>query len=218
MPAGPTGMTYDSLLQNLRDYTEAGSTSNAAFTRTAPQVINNAERSLADRLKIQGYREVLTGNLTAENNVLSKPNGWRNTVTFTIGTGTQFKQRRILRMRGYEYIRTLAPNDTVYGVPQWYCDYDYNHWLIAPSPSEAYPFEIIIYRLPDLLSPSNQQNYLTQYVPNMLLFQCLVNMEPFLKDDSRIPTWKLLLEEEFKAVNAQELAKIVDRAQTRTSA
>jgi hypothetical protein len=218
MPSGPTGMTYSSLLQNLRDYTEAGSTSNASFTRTAPQLINNAERSLADRLKIQGYRDVMTGTLAQQNNVLAKPEGWRNTVTFTIGTGASLNYRRILRMRSYEYIRALAPNDQIYGEPQWYCDYDYNHWLLAPTPAEAYPFEIIVYRLPDLLSESNQTNYLTQYVPNMLLFQCLVNMEPFLRNDPRIATWKLLLEEEFKAVNAQEIAKIVDRAQTRSSA
>lgn len=216
--SGPTGMTFTSLVQNLKDYTEAGSSSNAAFLRTLPQVINNAERSLADKLKIQGYRDVLTGTLIAQNNVLSKPDGWRNTVTFTIGQGTNNATRKILRMRSYEYIRMIAPTDNSYDTPSWYCDYDYNHWLFAPTPDQAYPFEAIVYRLPPLLSDSNQQNYLTQYVPNMLLFQCLVNMEPFLKNDPRIATWKLLLDEEFAAVNAQEIAKIVDRGQTRTSA
>lgn len=214
---GPTGMTFNSLKQSIRDYVERGS-SNASFERQLPQIINNAERSLADRLKIQGYRDVLTGEMTAQSYVVPKPDGWRNTVTFTIGYGVDFKQRRVLRPRSYEYLTMVEPDRSVYDVPRWYVDYNYDNWMVVATPDQAYPFEIIVYRLPNLLSDSNQQNYLTQYTPNLLLFQCLANLEPFLKNDARIATWKELLAGEFEAINAEEIAKIVDRGQTRTSA
>lgn len=216
MPTGPNTMTFDSLQQSLKDYVERGATG-AAFLRQLPQIINNAERSLADRLKIQGYRDVLNGQMVAESYVVTKPAGWRNTVTFTIGVGTGSAQRRVLRPRSYEYMQMIEPDRTSYDAPQWYTDYDLEHWYVAPTPDIAYRFEAIVYRLPNLLSESNQQNYLTQYVPNLLLFQCLTNLEPFLKNDPRIVTWQKLLADELGAIDAQEIAKVVDRGQTRTS-
>lgn len=217
MPAqGPSTMTFDSLKQSLRDYVERG-TQNPAFVRQLPQIINNAERSLADRLKIQGYRDVLTGAMQSQNWTIAKPDGWRNTVTFTIGAGASGDNRRILRPRSYEYMTMIEPDRSSYDTPQWYTDYDYGNWYVAPTPDRAYNFEIIVYRLPNLLSESNQQNYLTQYTPNLLLFQCLTNLEPFLKNDPRIITWQKLLADELGAIDAQEIAKVVDRGQTRTS-
>lgn len=212
-----TGMTFSSLVQDLYDYVERGSASDTTFIRQVPRVINNAERSLADRLKIQGYRDVLTSTLVAQDQAVPKPSGWRNTVTFSIGTGTSNATFKILRARSYEYLRMIAPDPTAYDQPAWYTDYDFNHWFVAPTPDKAYPFQAIVYRLPDLLSPSNQTNYLTQLVPNLLLYECLTNLEPFIKNDTRVPLWKTLRDEEMAAVNAQEVAKLVDRAQTRTS-
>lgn len=217
MPTGASTMTFATLKQSLQDYAQRG-TQNPAFVRQLPQIINNAERSLADRLKIQGYRDVFTGQMTSQSYVVPKPAGWRNTSTFTVGVGTNGAQRRVLRPRSYEYMQMIEPDRTLYDAPQWYTDYDLENWYVAPTPDSAYRFEIIVYCLPNLLSESNQQNYLTEYVPNLLLFQCLTNLEPFLRNDPRILMWQKLLAEELSAINAQEIAKVVDRGQTRTSA
>jgi hypothetical protein len=210
-------MTFDSLTQDLKWYTERGSSSDTAFNTELPRLINRAERSLANALKIQGYIDVLTGTMTAQSQVIPKPDGWRNTVTFTIGTGTDYLTRKLLRARSYEYMRLISPDPTQYDTPSWYTDYNLDNWYVAQTPDRAYPFEIIIYRLPDLLSSSNQQNYLTKYTPNLLLYQCLVATEPFIKNDARLATWKDLLATEFKQVDAEEIRKIVDRTQTRQS-
>ena len=211
-----TGMTFSSLKQSLKDYTEHGSSSDTAFLRQLPQIINNAERSLANVMKVQGYMEVLTNTMVAHDQAIPKPSGWRNTVTFSIGTGTSNASYKILRARSYELMRMIAPDPTAYDRPTWYSDYDYNHWFVAPTPDQAYPYQAIVYRLPDLLSDSNQTNYLTDLVPNFLLFECLTNMEPFLRNDARMPMWKEMRDDEFKAVDFQEVRKMADRAQTRT--
>ena len=215
--ATPTGMTFNSLSQSLDDYVERGSASDTEYLRQRPQIINNAERSLADRLKIQGYRDVMTGALTAEVQSVAKPSGWRNTATFSIGTGTNNRTYKVLRARSYEYLRAAYPDPLSFDTPSWYTDYDFNHWFVAPCPDQAYPFQIIVYRLPPLLSDSNQVNYLTQYTPNLLLFECLTNMEPFLRNDPRMQMWKDMRDEELSSINAQEIQKIVDRGQTRTT-
>lgn len=213
----PTAMTFDSLVQDIKDYLERGSVTDERVLRQIPRIINRAERSIADRLKIQGYQYVLTSATAAGQPVIAKPDGWRNTVSINIGTGTGNNTRRTLRARSYEYLRSCYPNDTQLGMPQFYADYDQQHWIIGPSPAANYPFEALVWRLPDLLGQTNQQNYLTEYAPNLLLYSVLTGMEPFLRNDSRMALWKSLCEEEFKNVGTQDLMKVSDRAQVRTT-
>jgi hypothetical protein len=210
-------MTFDSLVQDIKDYTERGAASDVAFNRQLPRVINRSEISLADRLKIQGYRDVLQGTLSAQNPTVPKPSGWRSNVTFSVGVGTP-ATFKTLRLISYEYLRLLSPDPTAFGEPNNYCDYNFNNWIVGPYPDQSYPFEAIIYRLPDLLSDNNSQNYLTQLTPNLLLYECLTNMAPMLKNDARIATWMGLRDEQLKNIDTQEIQKFVDRAQTRTSA
>lgn len=212
-----TGTTFNSLLQSLKDAVERGASTDVAFLRELPQIVNRAERSLADKLKIQGYRTVLQGTLVSQSPIVAKPTNWRSTVTFSIGTLANFNSFKLLRKRSYELIRQAVPDPTQYNQPQWYCDWDFNNWLMAPTPDQNYPFESIVYLLPPLLASDNQTNYLTQFVPNLILFECLKNLEPFLKNDARIQTWTELRDAELAGIDKQEMAKIVDRTQTRTS-
>jgi len=214
----PTGMTYSSLVQDIKDYLERGSVTDEKVIRQIPRIINRSERSIADRLKIQGYQYVLTSRAKAGNPVIAKPDGWRNTISINIGTSTEGNTRRTLRARSYEYLRSVYPNDTQVGSPIFYADYNQEHWIIGPSPASDYPFEAVVWRLPDLLGETNQQNYLTQFVPNLLLYSSLVAMEPFLRNDNRVALWKTFVDDEFNAITAQDKVKMSDRAQSRTTA
>jgi hypothetical protein len=216
-PPAPTGMTYDNLIKTLQQYTERGGSNDPTVDYQMPFIVNRVERSLADKLKVQGYRFVLTSKVSASSPVVAKPEGWRNTVSINIGTGPEKNERRTLRSRSYEYIRAIYPNDAIKDTPVFYTDYDQNHWIVGPTPDDVYPFEALVYRLPDLLGQSNQQNYLTQFVPNMLLYECLKALEPFLKNEARMGLWKSMADDEFAAVNAQDMAKVTDRAQQRAS-
>lgn len=215
MPAAT--MTYDSLVTDVKDYLERGDTSDTTVLRQIPRIINNSERLLADKLKITGYLSSLTSAMQTGVSVIEKPTGWRSTANINFGTGTSLNTRNILRERSYEYIRSIYPDDTQYGVPEFYCDYDLNHWLIQPTPASNYPFEAMIYVLPPLLDDSNQENYLTKYAPFLLLYTCLAGMEPFLRNDARLAVWKALADENFDAINSEDLRRMVDRAQMRTT-
>jgi hypothetical protein len=213
----PTGMSYDNLVKTLSQYVERGGDADESYQYQLPHIINRAERSIADKLKIQGYRYVLTSSIPSAQATVQKPDGWRNTVSINIGTGPDKNNRQTLRARSYEYIRSLYPNDNFAGTPIFYADYSQTHWLVGPIPNDDFPFEAVVYRLPDLLGEANQQNYLTEFVPNMLLYECLKALEPFIKNDSRMGLWKQLSDDEFGSINAQDLAKASDRAQIRAS-
>ncbi|MFZ5784021.1 MAG: phage adaptor protein [Pseudomonadota bacterium] len=210
-------MTYASLQTDIRDYLERGNEQDETVLRQIPRIIANTQRTLADQLKIQGYLGSFTSAMQEGVNVIAKPDGWRSTVSINYGRGANGADRFTLRARGYEYIRALYPNDDELGAPEFYADYDLNHWLVGPTPADDYPFEAMVYRLPDLLSESNQQNYLTQYAPFLLLYSCLVGMEAFLKEDTRIPVWKSLAKEQFDSINVEDIRRMVDRAQLRST-
>ena len=210
-------MTYGNLITSLKQYVERGGATDTTVLYQLPYLVNRAERSCADKLKIQGYRYVLTSTMAAEVNVIAKPDGWRNTVSINYGLGTDGNVRRILRARSYEYIRSCYPDDTEFGAPVFYSDYDQQHWVVGPVPADDYPFEAIVYRLPDLLGESNQQNYLTQFAPNLLLYECLKALEPFIRNDSRMAVWKELAADEMSNVSTQDILKASDRAQLRTT-
>ncbi len=215
MPAAV--MTYDTLVQDIKDTIERGDASDETVLRQIPRVINNTERLLADRLKITGYIASLTSEMQTDVAVITKPTNWRSTVSINYGTGTNNNTRKTLQVRSYEYIRGIYPNDTVTGQPEYYCDYDLNHWFVQPTPADNYPFQAMVYIMPPLLDSSNQENYLTKFAPFLLLYSCLKGMEAFLRNDSRIPVWETLAEQNFEAINAEDLRRMVDRAQTRTT-
>lgn len=213
---GATAMTYDSLIEDFFRYTEVTDTNTAAIEQM-PRIINNTERQLATQLKIQGYIGTYTSAMQTGQPVISKPEGWRSTVSINFGLGPDRARRTTLRARSLEYLRAMFSDQRVLGDPQFYADYDLDHWWISPTPSAAYSFEAQVYMLPPLLSASNQTNYLTQYAPNLLLFACLGNMEAFLRNDSRIAVWQAQAKEVFEGLNVEDIRRMVDRGQERST-
>jgi len=216
-------MTYNSLVQDIRDYLERGDTGDSTVLRQIPRVINNSERTLANKLKITGYLASYTNKMNLNENRIAKPQNWRATASINFGAPsgvqpfTTYNKRTFLRERSYEYMRAIYPDDRMLNAPEFYCDYDLEHWLVLPTPADFYPFEAVCYILPPLLDNHNQQNYLTKYAPFLLLYTCLTGMEPFLRNDSRIATWKALADENFAAINAEDVRRMADRGQMRTT-
>ena len=209
----PTAMTYNSLLNDLRAYLERGATlaTDPTVYEMLPTLIGMAERRLARELKIQGTVNVVTSSLTVGQSVYEQPDRWRETVSMFIGTGTGNNTRAEVFPRAYEYIRQYWPNPTTTGTPRFYADYDYSHWLIAPTPASALPMEILYYELPPLLDDANQTNWFTEYAPNALLYATLLESAPFLKNDERIATWEGFYNRSVAALNGEDIRQISDR-------
>lgn len=211
-------MTYDSLLTDLRAYLERGTVVDTTVYAQLPSLINLAERQLADSLKLLGFVEVLTGSMSIGASVIDKPNRWRATISINFGVGDpvlSLQQRTSLFPRSYEYIRSYWPNAALTGQPKFYAEYDYQHWLVGPTPNLAYPFEVNMWALPALLDATNQTNWSTDYAPNALLHGALLQATPFLKNDERIPVWQGIYDRDCAILEAQDVKRIIDRTVTR---
>lgn len=215
-----TTMTFESLQQDVRRYLERGASlaSDAVVYEQIPRLINLAERKIARELKVEGFINVVTGTFNAGQSVYPKPDRWRDTVSINIGTGATQNNRQFLFTRSYEYLRSYWPNALETDTPVFYSDYDYSHWLIAPTPDADYPFEILYYELPPLLDDEVQTNWITEYAPQLLLYGTLLEATPFLKNDERIPVWQNMYDRSAAMLNGEDLAKILDRSAVRKEA
>ena len=212
-----TTTTFETLKQDVRRYLERGgsATTDPVVFEQIPRLINLAERRAAAELKILGFQNYVTTTLVVGQSVYAKPDRWRDTVSVNIGTGATFVNRTMLFPRSYEYLRSYWPNEATTDQPLFYSDYDYQHWLITPTPDAAYPAEFAYYELPELLDDTNETNWLTEYAPQLLLYGTLLEAAPFLKNDERIPTWQQMYDRAAAITNGEDLGRILDRAAVR---
>ena len=215
-----TTMTFDTLKQDVQRYLERGASfsTDPVVYEQIPRLINLAERRIARELKVQGFIAVVTSNLVVGQSVYDKPDRWRDTVSINIGTGATNANRTLVFARSYEYARSYWPDESQRSTPKFYADYDYQHWLLVPTPDDTYPMEVVYYELPPLLDDTIQTNWLSEYAPQLLLYGTLLEATPFLKNDERIQTWQSYYDRAASMLNGEDLAKILDRAASRSEA
>jgi hypothetical protein len=206
-------MTYDSLLVDVRRYLERGFTaeSDQIVYEQLPRLVTLGERRIARELKIEGFIRAVQTPLQVGVAVYRKPDRWRDTVSMTVDNVPIFA-------RSYEYIRSYWPNEAATGTPQFYADYDYQHWIITPTPDAAQTWEILYYEQPRFLGDDFQTNWLTEYAPDLLLYATLLEASPFLKTDERIQTWQAMYDRAAQALNGEDLKRIMDRSAQRSEA
>jgi len=206
-------MTYDSLLVDVRRYLERGFTqeSDQIVYDQLPRLVTLGERRIARELKIQGFIRAVTTPLSTGVAVYLKPDRWRDTVSMTV-TGSP------IFARSYEYCRSYWPDEAETGAPQFYADYDFQHWLITPPPDDDYDLEVLYYEQPALLGEDLQTNWLTDYAPDLILYATLLEASPFLKNDERVGMWQAMYDRSAKALSGEDLGRIMDRSANRSEA
>jgi hypothetical protein len=120
-------------------------------------------------------------------------------------------ERQPVFNRRYEYLREYWPDPAQTEVPKFYCDYDYTHWMVAPTPTLAYDFEVLYYERVQPLDSSNQTNWFTIYAPQALLYGSLLQAMPFLKNDERIPMWQSQYKLIMDTLMAEDKLRVADR-------
>lgn len=198
-------MTYDSLVENIQSYLERNDT---ATLDKIPLFIMLAEQVIASKIKFLGNLTVNTSNMVASNAVIAKPARWHKTVSMNI---TVAGERQPVLLRKYEYLRNYAPDPTETGMPKYYADYDYENWLVAPTPDSAYAFEVLYYERVQPLDSSNQTNWFTVYAPQALLYGSLLQAMPFLKNDDRIPMWQAQYDAIMATLSEEDKLRVADR-------
>lgn len=201
----PTTMTYSSLVSDLENYLQRYDN---LIVSQIPQFIMLAQQRIPREMKILGFRQEVVGTLTGDvltSGLMPKPSDWRKTIAFYVGTGATNSVHAPVFERDYDYIRSIYPDPSIAGVPRFYGDADWNHWLIQPTPDQAYPFKIPYYSTLTYLDDTTQTNWLTVNAPDLLLYASLLEAVPFVKVDERIPVWQGFYNAAKQALMNQEM-------------
>lgn len=198
-------MTYDSLVNDIETYLER---TDQATIQKIPQFIMLAEQVIAAELKFLGNLTVAESTMVQGQPVIDKPARWRKTVSMNI---TVAGQKYPVLLRKYEYLREYWPDATATDVPKFYCDYDYTHWLVAPTPASAYSYEVLYYERVQPLDSTNQSNWFTQYAPQAMLYGSLLQAMPFLKNDERMGMWQSQYQQIMEVLKTEDVSRVGDR-------
>ena len=197
-------MTYDSLTSTVLQYLER---KDDAVVNAIPTFIALAEFEIAQEIKTLGQLQIVESSMLAGNAVLQKPARWRKTVSMNI---TVAGVKQPVYLRKYEYLQSYWPNTSQTSTPLYYADTDWDHWYVAPTPDQAYSFEVLYYERIAPLSSTNQTNWLTQNAPNAMLFGTLLQAMPFLKNDQRT-IFQQKYTEAIGSLKTEDVARVGDR-------
>ena len=205
-----SGMTYNSLINDVKTFSERGDDSD--FANEIPGIINRAENRLAVEAKGLGFLRSITDDMVQSLSYIDKPARWRETVSFQIGTGAGYNTRVVLLKRSYEFCREYWPNQRSTEQPRYYADWDYNHWLIVPTPKLAYPYEILFHERPTPLAQSVQTNWTTEHAPQLLLYAALIETQLYLKRDDRLAPFQAEYANALRQLEFEQQKRLGDRS------
>lgn len=202
-------LTYGTLTTAVINYLERDDIN---LVSQIPLFIMLGERRVARDLKILGLKTTITDNFIPGLSVFQKPTRWLNDSSFNIGTVLPaLNTRQYLLQRSVEFCRMYWPDPTKTGTPKYYAsDYNYNSWLVAPTPDIAYPYEILYYETPELIDETVSVNFLTESAPEVLIFATLLETAPYLKDDERIKVWQEKYNTARQALGDEDIRRIQD--------
>lgn len=199
-------MTYSSLVADLKVYCER--VNDDAFDAQIPRLVMLAENRVATDLKTEGVQAVVTGALPLADN-MAKPAYWRDTVSFLVtrANGKKFN----LLPRSYEYARQYWPNAALTGEPRFYADYNFDNFLIVPTPAAALNFELCYHARLDPLDDAHQTNWMTANAPQLLWYAAMVEAQTFLKNEDKMAMWGGLYNDSLGGLKQEDSGRSEDR-------
>lgn len=193
-------MTYNSLVADVQNYMERNDTQ---FVAQIPSLIYLAEQSLAAEIKTLQQLTVVEVIVNAGQFVLSKPALWKKTVSM------KADGQPILK-RSQDYLAQITAESST-GTIKYYAEYDYDNFMLAPTPAEDTTIELTYFGLVQPLSEANQENLLTREIPQALLFGTLLQAQGYLKAIDKLPVWKQYYADAIAAIKGEDKSRNIDR-------
>ncbi len=210
--------TYNNLIIQLQQWFQRSS-ADVVTINNIPTFIALAEDKICSDYENAGFVKTVVsiqplGGFQNGVCVYPKPSRWRRNITFNYGAGPTNNNREPLFLRDYSYLVDYWPDRTQVALPIYYGEYDYNHWLIAPTPDAYYPYEVRYIEMPQPLSIQNQSNWLTEYAYGLLFYASFLEALPYLKNYDKIDSIRTLYQERLGSLKAQDEKRITDASNT----
>ena len=188
------GITYDTLVTQIRNYTEVDS--NVLTTDILENIILNAQYRIMRDVPIDADKKQQLGNFVAGQESINAPAGClfvRGIQVYDTNGSAITGANRWLEKKDMTYLQEyqdVTGTSAAQGQPKYYAmfggatgntDTTSGRIFVAPTPNTTYRFRIHFNKMPDTLESGNQSNYISLNFPNGLLYCCLSETYGFLK-------------------------------------
>ena len=188
------GITYDTLVTQIRNYTEVDS--NVLTTDILENIILNAQYRIMRDVPIDADKKQQLGNFVAGQESINAPAGClfvRGIQVYDTNGSAITGANRWLEKKDMTYLQEyqdVTGTSAAQGQPKYYAmfggatgntDTTSGRIFVAPVPNTTYRFRVHFNKMPDTLESGNQSNYISLNFPNGLLYCCLSETYGFLK-------------------------------------
>jgi len=186
------GISYDTLVTQIRNYTETDS--NVLTTDILENIILNAQYRIMRDVPIDADRKQQDGNLITGQSTINAPAGslFIRGIQVYDSTSDVTGNNVWLEKKDITYLQQYVPSTETAkrGQPKYYAmfggatgdsDTTSGRMMFAPVPDTTYKFRVHFNKMPATLESSNQTNYISTNFPNGLLYCCLSETYGFLK-------------------------------------
>jgi hypothetical protein len=183
---------YSTLVTAVDDYL-----ARSDLTTYVPNFLQNSQKKLYRSLRIRPLEAALS--VTISSGVAALPSDYRD-LRYAYISSTPI---RFLKRATPEQLLTDYPTRSSSGAPLLIAR-EAENFIFGPYPDSDYTVAGIYYKYLDLLSDANTTNWFTTNAPEVLLYGALLEAQPFMMNDSRIPVWQALFNEAVDTLTEME--------------
>jgi hypothetical protein len=196
-------LTYDGLLAATPDYLNR-----ADIDAQVPTFVSLATAQFNRELRLRDM--MVRANTTSSNENVELPTDFLEHYSLTVLGGTSGWPLRYMSEKESNDIK--AGNHGTGGQPTGYTVIG-NMIELVPAPGGDVDLRMVYYaRIPEL-SATNQSNWLLAKSPDLYLYSTLLNAEPYLLNDARLPLWAQLRTAIVEAMKLESEAALRPRSQ-----
>tara|TARA_R100001015_G_C4629212_1_gene189888 strand:- start:1184 stop:2038 length:855 start_codon:yes stop_codon:yes gene_type:complete len=140
--------TYTQLKTSIKDYTDNVET---VFVSHLPDFIKTAEERILKEVDLDFFRKNVSGTMTSGNKFLAVPNDYLASFSLSL---TNSSLTEFLLLKDVNFLQEFTPNPATTGVPKYYALYDYQNFILAPTPNDNFATELHYYYRPASLTSS----------------------------------------------------------------
>ena len=169
--------TFAQLKTAIQDYQE---TSETTFVNNLSVFIKEAEERILKNIELPVFRKNVTGTAAADNTYLATPTDFLAPYSLAVISSSEYEY---LLFKHVTFIRSYTPNPATTGTPKYYALFDDNTFILAPTPSTNFTFELHYKFRPASLTAGagSGTTWLSENAPDALLYGSLVEAATFLK-------------------------------------
>lgn len=173
-------MNYTQLVNEIQSYTE-----NQFEIADMNTFIKGAEQRIYNTVQIPALRRNVTGTLTTGNPYLSVPSDWL--ATFSIAIIDSLGNYEYLLNKDVNFIRAAFPNISpdFYAEPEYYAVFDYNSFILGPTPDQDYTAELHYFYYPETIVTAGT-TWLGNNFDSALLYGSLLEAYTYMKGEADV--------------------------------